>query len=354
MRHAKRSSGFTLVELLVVIAIIGILIALLLPAIQAAREAARRMECQNHLKQIALGCLNHESSMHFFPTGGWGWGWVGDPDLGFGKTQPGGWIFNILPYMELKSVYHMSKGLSGSDKVLATQSMVETPIALFNCATRRPSKVYPWMLGTQNGAQFGTPTVAGRGDYAMNAGTYFTWDNGMGYDQFDYGPGSLAEGLDPGHYWADRSFRGASLATGIPGAPGADGICYLRSLVTVKDIPDGLSHTYLVGERYLNPDHYSTGIADDDNESLYTGFDDDNYRVAGWENPPGPGLLPPKRDQRGYANDLLFGSAHSAVWNASFCDGSVHGISYDIDPVLHSYLANRRDKHGVSAEAIGR
>ena len=163
--------AFTLVELLVVIAIIGVLVALLLPAVQSAREAARRIECQNHLKQIGLAILNHADAQKILPTGGWGGGWVGDPDRGFGKDQPGGWIHNVLPFIEEQQIRDMGRNAaSDADKRRLLGQCDAMPISSFNCPSRRPSITYPNDLGfTPRNADRNLQHA--RADYAACAGS---------------------------------------------------------------------------------------------------------------------------------------------------------------------------------------
>jgi prepilin-type N-terminal cleavage/methylation domain-containing protein len=101
------AAGMTLVELLVVVAIITMLMALLLPAVQSVRETARRARCSNNVKQLTTAALGHVQAQGYFPSGGWGYFWVGDPDRGFGESQPGGWIYSSLPYLEQVAVFNL-------------------------------------------------------------------------------------------------------------------------------------------------------------------------------------------------------------------------------------------------------
>ena len=99
--HARRGrSAFTVLELLVVIAVVGLLAALILPAVQQAREAARKTQCANNLKQLALAWHEHEAATGRYPSNGWGFLWVGQAGRGTGPDQPGGWAFNLLDYLD--------------------------------------------------------------------------------------------------------------------------------------------------------------------------------------------------------------------------------------------------------------
>ena len=180
----RRDNGFTLVELLVVIAIIGILIALLLPAVQAAREAARRAQCTNNIKQLALGCLQIESAFKHLPTGGWGWRWIGEPERSFGKDQPGGWGYCVLPYIEQKDLFSMGENLDGDARRQAMEARMATPITTFVCPTRRSPVAYP---DKRVGNPYHTGNIphiyyeggAARADYAICAGSeYYKYVNG--------------------------------------------------------------------------------------------------------------------------------------------------------------------------------
>jgi prepilin-type N-terminal cleavage/methylation domain-containing protein len=226
MNLARDYRAFTLVEVLVVIAIIGILISVLLPAVNAARETARRTSCANNLKQLAIAINLHEEAHHTFPTGGWGQNWTGDPDAGFGPQQPGGWVYNTLPYLEENSLREIGKGLAPSAKRVAMVQVLQTPIPVFNCPSRRPPLAYTYTgpAALQNAAP---PSAVAKSDYAMN---------------------SL--------------------------------ISYQKSQVIAGDIQrmHGFSKTILVGEKSLNQDHYIDGQGSGDTLTMYVGDSDDIRR----------------------------------------------------------------------------
>ncbi len=318
--RSERSHGFTLVELLVVIAIIGILIGLLLPAVQSAREAARRVQCANHLKQMGVAALNHEFTHGHLPSGGWGWQWVGDPDRGFGRKQPGGWIYDMLPFVEQQALWNMGAGLTGQAKMDAAAKVTETPLAMFNCPTRRPATTYTAFYGGgYNAINASSVPAHARTDYAINGGTAVVTFGG---------PSSTTLGDNPA--WSGWP---AWIKT-------ANGVSHLQSEIAMGAIKDGASNTYLVAEKYLHPGDYESGKDGADNTSMYQGHDWDTMR---W----GSTTHFPRQDRQGVVNPNIFGSAHPGGFQAVLCDGSVRNINFSIDPLTHQNLCNRKDGQAV-------
>ena len=373
--RSSTASGFTLVELLVVIAIIGVLVALLLPAVQAAREAARRIQCANNLKQLGLGALNHESTYGFFPTGGWSFNWGPDPNRGYGEDQPAGWMYGMLPFIELGNLRELGTGttIGTPDHQQAMTLLLQTPVAAYRCPSRSapalPLSI--WNATVMNLGTWVRPLVSSdgvvRGDYAASSGdTHFEFtDGGEWFDSISQRP----SGND--YTQVDEAVSGkfANLPTNNCGgrptrtdqSPRAcqSGVIFVRSETGIKSITDGTSNTYLIGEKHMNPDEYpgdgtsttSPALSLATNQSAYCGYEWDNQRRA-WnpllETESAQEESQPQPDTQGNDNPDIFGSAHPGAFHMLFCDGSVRSIQYDVDPFVHSYSANRQDGQVVS------
>ena len=297
--------GFTLVELLVVIAIIGVLVALLLPAVQASREAARNIQCRNHLKQLALGCHNYLSSHRKFP----GYGGESrisiiqtadnDYDTDVGTWAAGSWILQSLPFMEGGALADLLVEAYASRNVPQRpdlQLAVETANPNFNCPTRRPAVAYPMTIGFARQIH----PVAARTDYAMNGGASNMFTVTLRIEQ----PGIWALGR--------------------------------RS--SPKDVTDGLSRTYLVGEKSMDPEKYETGN-DFGDLGPYFGLQQYDMISASYVR---YGAGQPLRDRVDSCIDGChsFGSAHVSGWNVAMSDGSVRTMTYSLSPVVHFAFAS--------------
>jgi prepilin-type N-terminal cleavage/methylation domain-containing protein/prepilin-type processing-associated H-X9-DG protein len=344
MRRTSREYGFTLVELLVVITIIGILIALLLPAVQAAREAARRVQCSNNLKQLALGALAHESANKYLPTGGWGLNWVGDPDRGFGKRQPGGWVYSILPYIEQTDLHDLGIGAATvADGINACKQRMGTPLPGLICPTRRTTALCAATLVPNliyRTGSFSTPSPVGKLDYAGNAGT------SNDYQAMYGGPGSLSDG--------DNMPATGSGGWNTQYHASDAGVIFTHSAITIADITDGVSNTYLVGEKCSDADHYFDGMSQSDDQGWDAPADWDMIRNTGVSSDAAAthSEFLPMQDMGGIGGSWRFGSAHAGGCYISFCDGSVHFIDYNIDTKTHWCLGNRSDDQAVDAKKL--
>ncbi|QDU56884.1 DUF1559 domain-containing protein [Aeoliella mucimassa] len=313
----RNRQAFTLVELLVVIAIIGILVALLLPAVQSAREAARRTQCINQLRNQGLACHQHHDTHGYFPTGGWGSGWMADPDQGYGRSQPGAWMFSILPFMEAQAIHDIGKGDPswpvGIRKRRELLSIMKMPVEHFYCPSRRSPGLYG-MKGTLGGKNWiHDGSALARSDYVGCVGSVsVVWPS-----------------MSP-------TYENHDSYAGWPGKDHFDGMIFMRSEISIRRVVDGTSNTYMVGEKTVRPEAYESNTTTypdfGDDEGWLTGHNGDNVRSSG--SPP----LPDTEGINPYEN---WGSAHPGVFNVMFADGSTQSISYDIDLDTHFALGTR-------------
>ena len=306
--------GFTLVELLVVITILGVLMGLLLPAVNSVRESMRRAQCKNSLKQIGDAGQQHLAAQGHFPSSGWGWTWNGDPDHGFGARQPGGWIYNLLPYLGLDMIHDVGKGLSANAKYTALAEAETAVIPLLICPTRRKIMAYPCPYPASNAASV---SVCSKTDYAANGGSVVFVGGGP-----NEGSGCFA--IYPHCTWSN-SDQALTAFNGVSGE---------RSEVQVGQIVDGLSNVFFAGEKSLDPPLYYTGTDGADNSSALEGND---WDVNRWVNKA------PQRDTPGVDFYWGYGSAHAAGVHFVFCDGHVQMLNFQINPATYQSLGVRND-----------
>lgn len=285
--------GFTLIELLVVIAIIAVLVALLLPAVQNAREAARRSQCQNNLKQIGLALHNYHDTNQCFPPG-----WIGvtanQPDVN--GLNGWGWASKLLHRMEQPALYHAINFKLSVTNVANSSNLVH-PLPMFRC----PSDSSPdtWVLNTPSGAPLATLATS---NYVGNFGT---------------------DGLD-----ACLSFSPGATCKG-------DGVMMHNFSIRLAEIIDGASSTLMIGERKTRSDldWHSTWVG------VVAGGDESFQRVLAVTDhvPNSPAA---------HVDD--FSSHHATGGYFVLGDGRVRMITSNIDENVYKKLATRSGREPVA------
>jgi prepilin-type N-terminal cleavage/methylation domain-containing protein len=315
-RLRPASFGMTLVELLVVISIIGVLVSLLLPAVMMAREASRRTQCQNNIRQLSFAVIQGESAFKVFPSGGWGWRWVAEPDRGYGVKQVGSWIYQILPFIEGNNIQNIGQNPSAAVKRLELATLTKTPLSVVRCPTRASVDFCP----VDPGINWHNSELANgffRSDYVGNGGSFF--------EGILEGPSSLSQGDSTSFVWPINDKQ--------------SGIFFQRSTIRPSSVTDGLSTTYLLSEKYVSTIGYKSYGDFGYDQPYVVGFDWDTIRWTS-KTPLNDGKDPdPER----------MGSPHGSGFSASYCDGSVRMIPYSIEAKIHSSCGSRNDGQGVQA-----
>jgi prepilin-type N-terminal cleavage/methylation domain-containing protein/prepilin-type processing-associated H-X9-DG protein len=290
--YAYKRAGFTLVELLVVIAIIGVLVALLLPAVQAAREAARRAQCKNNLKQIGLALHNYESARRTFPAG-----FISQAAEinGVGIGPGWSWGAQIFPYLE-ESTIQVDLKRAITDPFHDGVRVLTLP--MFRCPSDAPEES-SFVVHDDGGIELTRLAFA---NYVGVAGTF-----------------EVSESPDTG-----------------------TGLLFRNYGVRIRQITDGLSHTIMVAERASRQSPQSTWVGAVTNATIppiNPDFDNEEAPVLVLTNTgtAAEGRVP--NNHFDHVEDA--NSEHPQGVNLMFCDGSVQVINNDVDPSVWEAIGTR-------------
>jgi prepilin-type N-terminal cleavage/methylation domain-containing protein len=380
MRSQSTKRAFTLVELLVVIAIIGVLVALLLPAIQAAREAARRTQCMNQVRQMGLALQNHVSTHQAFPTGGslpnpaiqdYTTGGIKNPGRPNGPNRQGlGAFYQLLPFLEQNAI----------QGVVSQDDLQKSVVSIYNCPSRRPAIIKDGraQLTDYATAQPATEYCGNNAYDPLKAWPFAGASPQFAILSYWCGPG-------PGGAWRDTDaakgahYGGVIVRTPwIVDTPATDttpaqghALAGFPPAIRPSQISDGTSNTMVISEKVVRSDLYDgsappppdqgSGQVSDD-KGWADGWDPDCVRFTG---------VPPISDDDqsvcrnsnsafrrtcvGYEGSipvLFFGSAHPGGVNAVFADASGHFINFDVDYLVFNAFGTREGGEIVDASYL--
>jgi prepilin-type N-terminal cleavage/methylation domain-containing protein/prepilin-type processing-associated H-X9-DG protein len=334
MRKSIAERGFTLVELLVVIAIIGVLVALLLPAVQAAREAARRTQCKNNLKQLSLACLNYEGAQRKFPPASSRLG--SHPSL----RPDWGWLAVTLPYYEQGAIFNLiNKEADWFSTNPSNEAATKTPLPVSRCPSRAGELEPVNLLGPGNNPNQGFGKIADSDLRAHYVGIFGA--NVEGDTETPKLPFYCDANKKQGPYTME--LRDADEFTTNPGcilggteAPcgplANNGIIIRKQKVAMKDVTDGTSNTMMLAESAFGPldedDSVRPWIVGSTGNCLYTVRN--VYYQINQGAKPGPSR-----------NNVGLGSEHSGGAQFAFADGSVRFLNESIPLRILYYMASR-------------
>ena len=347
--RAVKGSGFTLVELLVVIAIIGILIGMLLPAVQQVREAARRTQCLNNLKNNGLACLNHEATLGHYPTaGGAVQQWVNPMEQArsiYGYEMLG-WMYQILPFIEQKPLYDLRQGNADGEVGPTDTLMIEKPVPSFNCPSRSNRFLTVFT------------EIYALGDYA---GVMASW-NEPGWNGFEW---QITQ--PPRENEQKVVFQGIIVKGGHVKVNSNPDTIWKFKEVDTATVFDGTSNTLMLAEKSVQAQYYTLATANPwpywEVYGYYTPADWPDMRLFAPGNTNGDFRVPMFGDAEPRPNDqyLLsngqykehgFGSAHPGVVNAVFGDGSTRAINRNADLNLMNNIGMRADGQVVDLDVL--